>query len=113
MRTKNLIRNISIIILLVVFCMMIDLPKDLPLRSDLFGLKLDGKFVRPDLEISIFGRTFRRDLSLSLGLDLAGGSHLVFEADTSGVSKEEKKQSVEGVKNIIERRVNLFGVSEG
>lgn len=112
MRTKILIRNILIIVLLVVFCMVIDLPKELPLKFNRYGLQLEGKFIRPDLEISIFGRTFRRDLNLSLGLDLAGGSHLVFEADTSEVSKEEKKQSVEGVKNIIERRVNLFGVSE-
>lgn len=49
---------------------------------------------------------------MSLGLDLAGGSYLVFEADTTNISKDAIQNSIEGVRNIIERRVNLFGVSE-
>lgn len=49
---------------------------------------------------------------LKLGLDLAGGSQLVFEADTSKISEDRKKTSLESLRNIIERRVNLFGISE-
>ena len=47
-----------------------------------------------------------------MGLDLAGGSHLVFEADTSGIDDARKKTAVEAARDVIERRVNLFGVSE-
>lgn len=50
--------------------------------------------------------------NLKLGLDLAGGSHLVFEADTSKILADSKKDALEAAKSIIERRVNLFGVSE-
>src|SRR3989344_6607598 len=49
---------------------------------------------------------------LKLGLDLAGGSHLVFEADTSKIVQEKKLTALTGVRDVIERRVNLFGVSE-
>lgn len=49
---------------------------------------------------------------LVLGLDLAGGSHLVFEADMSGVNQEDRADALEGARATIERRVNLFGVSE-
>jgi len=49
---------------------------------------------------------------LKLGLDLAGGSQLVFEADTSKISEEKKRTSLESLRNVIERRVNLFGISE-
>jgi preprotein translocase subunit SecD len=49
---------------------------------------------------------------LKLGLDLAGGSQLVFEADTAKISEDKKKTSLESLRNIIERRVNLFGISE-
>jgi preprotein translocase subunit SecD len=47
-----------------------------------------------------------------LGLDLAGGSHLVFEADTSDLTAEDKKIALQGLRDVIERRVNFFGVSE-
>jgi preprotein translocase subunit SecD len=56
--------------------------------------------------------TFTNKFNLKLGLDLAGGSHLVFEADTSKISAEKKEEAISGVRDIIERRVNLFGISE-
>ncbi len=49
---------------------------------------------------------------MKLGLDLAGGSQLVFEADTSKISEGKKSSSLESLRNVIERRVNLFGISE-
>jgi preprotein translocase subunit SecD len=47
-----------------------------------------------------------------LGLDLRGGSHLVYVADTSGIEPSDLKDSLESVRDVIERRINLFGVSE-
>jgi preprotein translocase subunit SecD len=53
-----------------------------------------------------------KKLSLRLGLDLQGGSQLVYEADVSQVKDEDKAESVQGARDVIERRVNAFGVSE-
>jgi protein-export membrane protein SecD len=47
-----------------------------------------------------------------LGLDLSGGSHLVYKADTSQVPSGEVSSSMDALRDVIERRVNLFGVSE-
>jgi len=47
-----------------------------------------------------------------LGLDLEGGSHLVYEADVSGVDSAEVPELMNVLKDVIERRVNVFGVSE-
>jgi len=47
-----------------------------------------------------------------LGLDLQGGTHLVYEADLSTVAKEDYDSSMQGLRDVIERRVNFFGVSE-
>lgn len=47
-----------------------------------------------------------------LGLDLAGGSHLVYEADVSKVDPAEVPQLMSVLREVIERRVNAFGVSE-
>lgn len=44
------------------------------------------------------------------GLDLVGGTELIYSADTSKVS--DRTGAMEALKEVIERRVNLFGVSE-
>lgn len=46
------------------------------------------------------------------GLDLQGGVSLTFKADTKSVLKGNETAALESAKEIIERRVNLFGVSE-
>jgi len=47
-----------------------------------------------------------------LGLDLVGGSHLVYQIDLSNVSSTDQTSVVSGLRDVIEKRVNLFGVSE-
>lgn len=47
-----------------------------------------------------------------LGLDLVGGSHLVYEVDMSKVSDSERNSVISGLRDVIEKRVNLYGVSE-
>lgn len=49
--------------------------------------------------------------AFSLGLDLSGGSHLVYRADVSGVTGNVK-DAMSALRDVIERRINLFGVSE-
>jgi len=52
------------------------------------------------------------DAPFKLGLDLQGGTHLVYEADLSSIAESGKSDSMEGLRDVIERRVNLFGVRE-
>lgn len=47
-----------------------------------------------------------------LGLDLAGGSHLVYEADVSAIDPAEVPELMNVLRDVIERRINIFGVSE-
>ncbi len=47
-----------------------------------------------------------------LGLDLSGGTHLVYRADVSELSATQVKDSMDSLRDVIERRVNMFGVSE-
>jgi len=53
-----------------------------------------------------------KEIPFRLGLDLQGGSHLVYEADLSQIPDGDKASALEGVRDVIERRVNVFGVSE-
>ncbi|MBI2042138.1 MAG: protein translocase subunit SecD [Candidatus Nealsonbacteria bacterium] len=52
------------------------------------------------------------ELPFKLGLDLQGGTHLIYEADLSQLPKEAYDSSMQGLRDVIERRVNLFGVAE-
>lgn len=56
-----------------------------------------------------FGKKFR---PWKLGLDLVGGSHLIYEVDLSQVDLKDRDSVLSGLREVIERRVNLFGVSE-
>ena len=47
-----------------------------------------------------------------LGLDLSGGTQLVYRADTSNLAGADIDESMSALRDTIERRVNLFGVSE-
>src|SRR3989344_2559405 len=47
-----------------------------------------------------------------LGLDLLGGAHLLYEADLSKEELDDKADAMNGIRDVIERRVNFFGVSE-
>jgi len=53
-----------------------------------------------------------KEVPFHLGLDLLGGSQLVYDADVSAVPAGEQGQAAEGARDVIERRVNVFGVSE-
>ncbi len=64
-------------------------------------------------EVSVLGFTRGGDspLGLTLGLDLEGGTHLVYNVIPPD-GGEPTREDMEGVRNIIEKRVNEFGVSE-
>lgn len=49
----------------------------------------------------------------TLGLDLLGGAHLLYEADFSAISDGvDKAAAMQGVRDVVERRVNFYGVAE-
>lgn len=47
-----------------------------------------------------------------LGLDLNGGTQLTYKADVSNLASNDVSGAMSTLKDVIERRVNIFGVSE-
>ncbi|MEK7228387.1 MAG: protein translocase subunit SecD, partial [Patescibacteria group bacterium] len=47
-----------------------------------------------------------------LGLDLSGGTHLLYSADVSLLTPNQVDDSMNALRDVIERRINLFGVGE-
>lgn len=100
------------ITVLALIALYIALPSQLHIYFKQGPISVDQTFERGSLNINLGPVSLRRSLDLVLGLDLAGGSQLAFEADTSNLGESEKGQALESAKRVIERRVNFFGVSE-
>src|SRR3990167_2548882 len=98
------LKKIIFVLLLTLLASYISLPREF----EIFGVKVQ----RYDLNFSWRGLNLKKNFDLVLGLDLSGGSHLVFEADTSSVPGGKVKDAIASAKEVIEARVNLFGVSE-
>ena len=49
---------------------------------------------------------------LRLGLDLKGGSYLVYQADVSDIEPEYRNEAMRGVKDVVEKRINALGITE-
>lgn len=102
--SRSPIKKIAFIIALTLIASYISLPQ----KFNLFGKEIK----RPNININVGKISIQRDLGIHLGLDLAGGSRLVFEADMSRISGDKRANALTGVRNIIENRVNMFGISE-
>lgn len=63
-----------------------------------------GLFVFP--RFSFPSKPFR------LGLDIAGGTALTYRADLANVEAGQRAEAMAGLKDVVERRINLFGVEE-
>lgn len=57
-------------------------------------------------------QTTAEKFPFKLGLDLSGGVQLVYQADVTSVKPGEVKNAMDSLRDVIERRVNAFGVSE-
>lgn len=53
-----------------------------------------------------------KEVPFRQGLDLQGGSQLLYQADVSRIAQADRVAAVNGARDVIERRVNFFGVSE-
>lgn len=96
--------KVLIIGFLAALIIWIDLPENLKIYNfELNPLNISTK---------IFGIEVKKEFKTHLGLDLKGGSHLVFQADTSKVKSADLQDALNSSRDIIERRVNFYGVSE-
>ena len=100
-------RLVSLIIILVaIFLAFLIYPQAWDRGADFVNIKLkvqSAKFKMPH---------FFSVPEFRLGLDLLGGTRLVYEADISKIENQSPADAMAGVRDVIERRVNLFGVSE-
>lgn len=115
-----------ITVLLIAGLLWFNFPENFPVNVSIPTIKVDSfrpfkvsrstwqidKLNPPKISRMIGGKSITREFVTKLGLDLQGGSHFVFETDTSKLPSADVAEALVATRNIIERRVNLFGVSE-
>ena len=57
-------------------------------------------------------KIFGREIKVHEGLDLQGGTHLVYELDTTKYGGKDINSATRAVINVIDKRINALGVSE-
>lgn len=56
--------------------------------------------------------SWKKEIKVHLGLDLQGGTHLVYELDNSKIDAKDRTDATNSVVDVIDKRINALGVSE-
>ena len=97
-------RQIVFILIICVLAGIVVMPATLKLGS--YAL------YRPRVDFSLGSKRVFRDLELKLGLDLQGGTHLVYQADMANIPAGNIDEAIQATRDNLERRINLLGVAE-
>lgn len=95
-----------IIIVITLIAVFINLPK--------LSNATIGPFKKININPSDFLKTLRinKEFVFRRGLDLEGGTSITFRADMSEIPSAQRNDALNSAKAVIEKRINLFGVSE-
>jgi preprotein translocase subunit SecD len=104
-------RNLFLITIISALALIISAPKNYPVHFSLFGKEVNFTISSPEIHLTR-PFIFDRSLDLRLGLDLQGGTEVVLSADMSEIQAEDKSDALDSAREIIARRVDLYGVSE-
>lgn len=94
-RHKN-IRVFFLIILLTLASLYVALPKEMV----------------PPFNVTILGKQIQHQFELKKGLDIQGGMEVVLKADMTDIATADQETAIESAKEVILRRVDLFGINE-
>lgn len=94
-----------LIVVLTFLAVFINLPNSISIGSFKKDIKFNPNVVVQKLNLG-------NEIVFREGLDLKGGVRIVFKVAVDEVPFSQRDQALESAKTVIERRVNLFGVSE-
>ena len=112
MKTKRPIRSLIFIMVVSIISLVLAMPKEIPIKFSAMGKTASYTLARPHLDLSRLRIPFTRDLEFKMGLDIRGGTRVVLEADMSKIVQADRETALESARNVISRRVDLFGVGE-
>ncbi|PIR61031.1 MAG: hypothetical protein COU68_01540, partial [Candidatus Pacebacteria bacterium CG10_big_fil_rev_8_21_14_0_10_45_6] len=99
-----------IILLLTIVAGVIALPEKLQLQIPFINREIT--IGSPHIQTTLSGKPVDITFSFKQGLDIRGGMQVVLEADMSSIANEDRQAALESVREVLLRRVDLYGISE-
>jgi preprotein translocase subunit SecD len=105
------------ILILTIFCLVINLSEPftikinspLPFINKAFSVNQRVGF---NLQPLLTRLNIHRNFAFHRGLDLEGGTSITLQADMKGIPEAERDNALQSAQTVIEKRINLYGVSE-
>ncbi|MCX6796273.1 MAG: peptidylprolyl isomerase, partial [Candidatus Falkowbacteria bacterium] len=95
-------RLLAVIIVLVIITGLIDAGKYYNHGVNWLSAKTGNSINLPKM----------KEIPFRLGLDISGGTQLTYRTDMKNIAVTDQSNAIEGARDVIERRVNVFGISE-
>lgn len=106
------LRTFIIIQLLAIVALYIALPPQINVDFEIFGRRIEQQINIPPVSFNLFGKTYTTALPLKQGLDIQGGMQVVLRADMTDIAPEDQDVALESARDVILRRVDLYGINE-
>src|SRR6185437_1536628 len=104
------------IILLAFLAVLVDTPAfpfHVAFTLPILGKKVSiTKYPGFSLHFSLGKFVINKDFPFHEGLDLQGGTSITLQADMKNIPQAERASALESARTVLERRVNLYGISE-
>ncbi len=100
MKSKSLAKPLFLIFFLTIIAGFIALPDKI------------GSFNKPVLDFYFLGNHVYKNYQLRKGLDIQGGMQVTLEAEMDNIAAEDKMTALESAREVIAKRVDLYGISE-
>ena len=100
MKKKSLIKPLFLIFFLTIVAAFIALPDKI------------GNFNKPVVDFYFLGKHVYKNYQLRKGLDIQGGMQVTLQAEMDNIAAEDKLTALESAREVIAKRVDLYGISE-
>jgi len=110
---KNPRYFVGVIIIFSILLLFVNLPKGI-FEKTITIPYLNRSFVTnpSGIHINIGPIKIQKELEYKLGLDLQGGTQLVYSVNMDGIEADKRNDAFESAREVIDRRINFFGVTE-
>lgn len=105
-------RRLLFIFFVLLLSLFLVVPNNFDIKFNIGSFQVYQKISLPSFNFSLGSLRFDRDMPFRQGLDLSGGTHLVLQADMKDIPAGQRDTALDSAREIIDRRVNLYGVSE-
>ncbi len=109
---------LTIIILLTIFAVLVNIPTKIPVSFDFTNplthrtISIHKTFPGFNPNFTIAGIHFQNNFPIKKGLDLEGGTSITLRANMDNIPEGQRNNALDAAQNVIEKRVNFYGVSE-